>query len=205
MTKALRGARLLMALVLILTVAVSLFVLPGFGKALLTLAALGIGFLAWSPYLGGVIHSRFTWKQFWASELAAVIPTLYFARSGIPGGTVLLNGSATPPTSIQASQIPVLKVQMQMTAGVIQGTITHNWGLDKSSPTYFDPELWYVVQNFSDAGGGSYVPLLTFDLTNTNVILVNKLAGVGAFENACTFLITLRNNAAMLNNAGSNS
>lgn len=132
----------------------------------------------------------------------AVIPTLYFARSGVPGGPTLINGSSTPPTAIQATQIPVLKVQMVMTAGVIQGTITHNWGLDKSSPTYFDPEIWYWAQNFSDAGSQSYLPLLTFDLTNTNVVLVNKVAGVGAFENACTFLITLRNNAAMLSNAG---
>lgn len=136
----------------------------------------------------------------------AVIPTLYFARSGVPGGPVLLNGSATPPTAIQASQIPLLKVQMVMTDGVIQGTITHNWGLDKSSPTYFDPELWYVVQNTTDgAPGATWMPLLTFDLTNTNVILVNKIVGAAATPTGATFLITLRNNAAILASAGSNS
>jgi len=133
----------------------------------------------------------------------AVIPTLYFARSGVPGGLVLLNGSATPPTAIQAQQIPVLKVQMVMTDGVIQGTITHNWGLDKSSPTYFDPELWYVVQNTTDgAPGATWLPLLTFDLTNTNVVLVNKIVGAAATPTGATYLITLRNNAAMLNAAG---
>lgn len=130
------------------------------------------------------------------------VGTLYFARSGVPGGPVLINGSATAPTAIQASQIPLLKVQMILPSGVTQGTITHNWGLDKSSPTYFDPELWWVAQNFSDAGSQSYMPLLTFDLTNTNVVLVNKVAGVGAFQNAITALITLRNNAAMLASAG---
>ena len=193
-----RGARFLIALLLVLTVAASLLLLPGFALPALFVLAIA----AWTPYLGGIARNRFQWRDFWRSELAAVVGTFYFARSGIPGGSVLINGSATAPTAIQASQIPILKCQMVFNAGQIQGTITHNWGLDKSSPTYFDPELWYVVQNFSDAGSGSYVPLLTFDLTNTNVVLVNKLAGVAAFENACTFLITLRNNAAMLASAG---
>jgi hypothetical protein len=206
MTKALRGARLLMALVLILTVAVSLFVLPGFSKAFAFVAALGLAFAAWLPYLGGMIGPRFTFREFWTSELAAVIPTLYFARSGIPGGLVLLNGSSTPPTAIQASQIPVLKVQMVMTDGVIQGTITHNWGLDKSAPTYLDPEIWYWCQNSTDgAPGATWLPMLTFDLTNTNLVLVNKIAGAAATPTGGTYIITLRNNAAALNNSGSNS
>ena len=199
-----RGARCLMALLLVLTVAASLLLLPGFARAAVLLGLAGLAFAAWIPYLGGIARNRFEWRDFWRSELAAVIPTLYFARSGIPGGSVLINGSATPPTAIQASQIPVLKVQMVMTDGVIQGTITHNWGLDKSSPTYFDPELWYVVQNTTDgAPGATWLPLLTFDLTNTNVILVNKIVGAAATPTGATYLITLRNNAAMLASAGS--
>lgn len=194
-----RGARFLMALILILTVAASLIVLPGFGFTVLALLALAL----WAPYLGGIARNRFEWRRFWASELGAVIPTLYFARSGIPGGPVLINGSSTAPTAIQASQIPVLKVQMVMTDGVIQGTITHNWGLDKSSPTYFDPLIWYVVQNSTDgAPGATWMPMLTFDLTNTNVVLVNKIVGAAATPTGATYLITLINNAAMLASAG---
>lgn len=147
--------------------------------------------------------------SFWAASgrerniTMAVIPTLYFARSGVPGGPVLLNGSSAAPTAIQASQIPVLKVQMVMTDGVIQGTITHNWGLDKSSPTYFDPLIWYVAQNATDGvAGQTWLPMLTFDLTNTNVVLVNKLAGAAATPTGATYLITLINNAAMLASAG---
>jgi hypothetical protein len=200
MTKALRGARLLMALVLILTVAVSLFVLPVW-----LVLAMGIGLAAWLPYAGRMVRPRFTWKQFWASELAEV-QTTYFARSGIPGGAVLLNASSTAPTAIQASQIPVLKVRMVMVDAITQGTITHNWGLDKSSPTYLDPEIWYWCQNSTDgAPGATWLPMLTFDLTNTNVVLVNKIAGAAATPTGGTYIITLRNNAAMLNNAGSSS
>jgi len=149
---------------------------------------------------------RAFWRNLWCSELgAAVVATNYYARSGLPGGTVLINGSATPPTAIQAQSISVLKVLMVMPAAIVQGTITHNWGLDKSSPTYYDPEIFYEVNLLSDAGSGSYVPLLSFDRTNTNYVLVNRLAGVGAFANAVTFLITLRNNAAILAAAGSAS
>lgn len=195
---ALRGAVLLMALVLIS--------MPAAVSSFLVGPILALALFAWLPYVGGIMRRRFSARDFFASELGAVIPTLYFARSGIPGGAVLLNGSATPPTSIQASQIPVLKVQMVMTDGVIQGTITHNWGLDKSSPTYFDPEIWYVMQNSTDgAPGATWLPVLTFDLTNTNVVLVNKIAGAAATPTGGTFLITLRNNAAMLASAGSNS
>lgn len=194
---ALRGAVLLMSAVLVLSpVAVSSFLIG---------PVLALALLAWLPYVGGLLR-RAWWRDLVASELGAVIPTLYFARSGIPGGLVLLNGSSTPPTAIQASQIPVLKVQMVMTDGVIQGTITHNWGLDKSSPTYFDPEIWYVMQNSTDgAPGATWLPVLTFDLTNTNVVLVNKIVGGAATPTGGTFLITLRNNAAMLANAGSQS
>lgn len=205
MIKAFRGARLLMALVLILTVAVSLFILPGFANSLVILGLLGIAFATWIPYLGNV-REQFSFRQFWRSELAAVIPTFYYARSGIPGGSVLINGSQTPPTAQQASQIPLLKVQMVMTDGVVQGTITHNWGLDKSAPTYLDPEIWYWCQNSTDgAPGATWLPMLTFDLTNTNVVLVNKIVGAAATPTGGTYIITLRNNAAMLASAGSAS
>lgn len=198
MKTALRGARLLMALVLILTVAVSCFVLKGFA---LSAVLLGMAGALWAPYLGGIQRSPFSWREFWGSELGAVLTT-YFMRSGIPGGPTLINGSATPPTAIQATQCPKMVVQIIWNIGDTQATITHNWGLDKSSPTYFDPEIIAECLNGSGTASGTWLPMLTFDRTNTNVILVNKLAGAAAVGNAGTFLITLRNNAAMLSNAG---
>lgn len=180
---ALRGAVLLMALVLIL--------MPAAVSSLVIVGLLGIAFGAWIPYIGSTPHSG-GWRRFWASELGAV-GTLYFARSGIPGGGVLLNGSATPPTAIQASQIPTLKVQIVFIDANTQATITHNWGLDASAPTYLDPEIWYWLQNSTDgAPGATWLPVLTFDLTNTNVVLVNKIAGAAATPTGGTFIITLR-------------
>ena len=121
-----------------------------------------------------------------------MIVTLYFARSGVPGGLVLINGSATPPTAIQASQIPRLTVKVVMNLADTQGTITHNVGLDASAPTYFDPEAWYNMENGSGTASGTWVPQLSFDFTNTNVVLVNKIAGAAAVGNAGTFIIYLR-------------
>lgn len=134
-----------------------------------------------------------SWRTFWTSELGAVIPTTYYARSGIPGGPVLIDGSSTPPTAIQARQIPCLRVRMVMTDGVIQGTITHNWGLDKSAPEYLEPEIWYWCENSTDgAPGATWLPMLTFDLTNTNLVLVNKIVGAAATPTGGTYIITLR-------------
>lgn len=79
-----------------------------------------------------------------------------------------------------------------MNFGDSQATLTHNWGLDASAPTYFDPEVWYWMQNGSGAASGTWVTMLTFDLTNTNVVLVNKIVGSAAVANAGTFIITLR-------------
>lgn len=120
------------------------------------------------------------------------VGTQYYARSGVPGGPVLINGSVTPPTAIQASFIPRLTCKVVMNLADTQGTLTHNWGLDASAPTYFDPEVWYNTENGSGTAAGTWVVQLSFDLTNTNVVLVNKLAGAAGVGNAGTFIITLR-------------
>ena len=120
------------------------------------------------------------------------VGTQYYARSGVPGGAVLLNGSVTPPTAIQASMIPRLTAKVVMNLADTQATLTHNWGLDASAPSYFDPEVWYNEENGSGTAAGTWVTMLTFDLTNTNVVLVNKLAGAAGVGSAGTFIITLR-------------
>lgn len=184
-----RGARLLMALVLILTVAVSCFVLPGFNRALMILALGALAFAAWFPYLGGIARKRFSWRDFWASELGAVTVT-YYARSGIPGGNVLINGSTTVPTSIQASNLPLLRALVQFGADTdVQALITHNWGLDASAVTYFDPEVLLGGCVNSLGVNTSLQPNFSFDFTNTNVVKVNKASFVGT---NCNYLFILR-------------
>lgn len=95
------------------------------------------------------------------------VSVLYYAR----GGGVTIEGSATGPTAVQAQQCPCIKAQVVfgVTADV-QALITHSWGLDASAPGYFDPEIqWYQLSD------GTYAPSLTFDVSNTNVVKVNKL------------------------------
>lgn len=177
----LRGAVLLVALVLIL--------MPAAVSSLVVPALFGIALLSWLPYVG---NTRRTFRDFWQSEMGVVV-TLYSGRSGIPGGGVLLNGSNTPPTAIQASQLPRLDVLVAFAADAdTVATITHNWGLDASSPTYFDPEIVYRLLLTSGANTGTYLPALTFDVTNTNLILVRKVAGANGNVLTASYLITLR-------------
>lgn len=169
-----RGARFLMALILILTVAASLFWLKGFAFAVLGVLALA----AWAPYLYGISRPRFSLKQFWFSELAAV-NVLYYARSGIPGGGVLINGSATNPTAIQASNLPMMKALCVFAADTdVQALITHNWGLDASAVTYFDPEI-FLMGGANLGANSSLAPNFSMDFSNTNVVKVNKFNFVG--------------------------
>jgi len=99
-------------------------------------------------------------------ELGAVT-VYYYARAG----GVTLEGSTTGPTATQAAQCPMIKAKVVfgVTADA-QALITHNWGLDASAPGYYDPEIqWYQISD------GTYMPSLTFDVANTNVVNVNKL------------------------------
>jgi len=57
-----------------------------------------------------------------------------------------------------------------------QALFTHNWALDLSAPTFWDPEVVSVL----DMSTNTYQPLLTFDWTNTNVLKINKPATDGA-------------------------
>ena len=100
------------------------------------------------------------------------VSVTYFTR----GGGVVINGSATPITATQAQQ--VYKQSAVVVFGVtadVQARFTHNWGMDNSAPAFFEPEIVTVYQ-LSDTTAS---PSLTFDVANTNVILINK-AGTGA-------------------------
>lgn len=104
----------------------------------------------------------------------------YFTR----GAGVAINGSATPITATQAQQ--VYKQSALVVFGVtadVQARFTHNWGLDLSAPTFYEPEImcWQISDNTA-------FPSLTYDVANTNVVTINKAA-----TNApTTLLVTLR-------------
>jgi hypothetical protein len=127
------------------------------------------------------------------------VTVTYFARSGVPGGPVLINGSTTNPTAIQASQLPILKVLVTFAADTdVQALITHNWGLDKSSVTYFDPEV-FLMGGQNLGANSSLQPNFSMDWTNTNVLKVNKFSFVGTNG---SYLFCLRNSSGMLASGG---
>jgi len=109
----------------------------------------------------------------------------YFIR----GGVVIINGSTTPPTAQQASQVMKQTAQVIMLDTDIQALFTHNWGLDASAPTYFEPEIWCAGAQGPAQPGGTWLPNFSFDLTNTNVAKINKISFLGS---GGTFMFTIR-------------
>jgi hypothetical protein len=150
-----------------------------------------VGLLASMPALVQLEHWYRVWEfwhrglrgAFWdfvGSELGAVTVS-YFIRG--PG--VQINGSTTAPTATQAAQ--VYKQSAVVVFGVTsdaQALFTHNWGLDVSAPTFYEPELLMVAA----LSLNTYQPAFTFDWTNSNVFIVNK----AATDAPTKVLITLR-------------
>lgn len=122
---------------------------------------------------------RLLMRNLLCDELGAVTVTYYVRGSG-----VAVLASTTGPTAVQASSIQVQKAVVAFgLVSDVQALITHNWGLDKSAPGYYDPDLSYIL-----AVDHTYMPSLTFDFANTNVVAVNKTVNTGP----CTVLVTLR-------------
>ena len=109
------------------------------------------------------------------------ITTTYYSRG--PG--VALNGSTTPATAAQAQTL--MKQSAVVVFGVTgdaQATFTHNWGFGLSAAAEREPEIFVDLVSTALT---TYTPLLTFDRSNTNAVLVNKTGG-----DACTVVVTLR-------------
>jgi hypothetical protein len=112
---------------------------------------------------------RLLMRNLLSEELGAVTVTYYIRGSG---RTIK---STTPPTAIQASAVEVQRALVVFGAATdVQALFTHNWGLDASGPEYYDPGIsWYLTVDHT------YMPSLTFDVANTNVVKINKAASTG--------------------------
>lgn len=97
------------------------------------------------------------------------------------------SGTTTAPTAGQSSTLPAITCQLAMGDTETQAFITHNWGLPASAPSFFFPEINYLVQ--VNSGAQTQVPCLTFSWLNTNVLVVNKL---NALLSGGTFVVYLR-------------
>lgn len=160
----------------------SMFQRLGAGAVLLFLLALPA--LA-SP--GGANHQVLHWMELIlaGAPLIGAVSVNYFIR----GGPVLINGSATPPTAVQASQVQKQTAQIIMLDADVQALFTHNWGLDASAPTYFEPEILGIVNQGPAQPAGTWLPNFSADWTNTNAVKLNKLNFLGS---GGTFMVTLR-------------
>lgn len=130
--------------------------------------------------VGGVERGRLSLLNFWQED--AGVSVLYFLR-----GVVNSAGSATPPTAQQAAQVQKQTAQVVLADADTQALFTHNMGLDASAPAFFEPEIFYYPQ--LTTAGGTYLTGLTFDVTNTNVVKVNKANFLGS---GGTFIVTVR-------------
>jgi len=110
----------------------------------------------------------------------------YFIRGG---AGVTINGSATPPTAQQAAQVFKQAAQVIMLDTDTQALFTHNWGLGSSGPGYWDPEILGPQAQGPSQIAGTWLPNFSFDLTNTNVLKINKVSFLGS---GGTFFFTLR-------------
>lgn len=123
--------------------------------------------------------------------LAGMFGELVFSEAGYtvtycwPGGAS--GQSTTAPTAYQASQVNMMTAAVAIGDAETFALFTHNWGLPASFPSFLFPVITYRQ---GDIGTGPSTQLgnLTFNISNTNVITINKLAGVG---NGGTFIVTL--------------
>ena len=141
-------------------------------------------------------HHRRMLREAWRRPLRAIFEGLFFglvySEAGYtvnycwPGG-VGAGQTTTAPTAAQASQVTLMTAAVAMGDAETFALFTHNWGLPASFPSFLFPVITYRQ---GDIGTGPSTQLgnLTFNISNTNVITINKLAGVG---NGGTFIITL--------------
>ena len=111
------------------------------------------------------------------------VSVLYFVR----GGGVTILGSANGPTGAQAALVYKQTAQIAMSDADTQALFTHSWGLHASAPAYYEPEiLWYYLNQTIN---GTWATALTFDVTNTNVVKINK---PNFAQSGGTWIVTLR-------------
>jgi hypothetical protein len=118
------------------------------------------------------------------------MPNVFYNVPAGPASGLPIINSATPPTAAQAAQIQEIIVQVGMVLADTQALVTHNWGLSASQAgNFFYPQIMGPIWQLGPLGGGSSSPFISFDVSNTNVVKVNKL-GVAGTEGS--FILHLR-------------
>lgn len=125
------------------------------------------------------LQSPFNLRRLWSCEAGYTVTYCW------PGGST--GQSTTAPTAVQASQVTMMTAAVAIGDAETFALFTHNWGLSASFPSFLFPVIQYRQSDFG-TGPSTQLGNLTFNISNTNVITINKLAGVG---NGGTFIVTL--------------
>jgi hypothetical protein len=113
------------------------------------------------------------WLLMATTGVAGAVSILISARNN--NGVLVLN-SAAAITAQQAAFTQKQFAQVAMGTSDTQALFTHNWGLDNSAPSFGEPYInwWPVLLGSSSSNSIG----LTFDITNTNVVKINKNVGI---------------------------
>lgn len=104
--------------------------------------------------------------------------------------SAVVYSSATAPTAAQGAVVQEVVAEVAWALADTQALITHNMGFSASAAlNFFRPQVIGPVFINGPLGGGTNVPFVSFDFTNTNVLKANKL-GVAGTEG--TFVLYLR-------------
>jgi len=83
--------------------------------------------------------------------------------------------SATPPTAAVMKLSQSLQAQVNFADADTTAVVTHNWGLPLSDLTSLFPTIKFYLQTAGTAGN----PVITWALTNSNMVTLTKTAGAG--------------------------
>jgi ribulose 1,5-bisphosphate synthetase/thiazole synthase len=108
---------------------------------------------------------------------AMAVTVTYIFNDPAQGTSVL--GSTTPPTANQAAMIQKIVAQVVWIDSDTVASVTHNWGLGASAPTFLDPMIISELLAANVVGGTNY-PVFIYGRTNTNVTTITKLAAAGS-------------------------
>lgn len=95
--------------------------------------------------------------------------------NGLGGGYL---GGTTAPTPAQSYTQQAMAVAVSFADGDTSATITHNFGVSAAQLAALMPYIQWYCQQLTTPATGTYA-ILTFALTNSNVITVSKTSNVG--------------------------
>lgn len=121
--------------------------------------------------------------------LATHDPFIALGLIGLFGTTIIQTWpiAGTFPTSQQAVSFNTQTSRVVFADADTVAVLTHNWGISAAQLAAFFPLIDFYAQNAGTAG--TTLPQLTFALTDSNTVTINKTAATGS---GGTYVVTLQ-------------